>query len=192
VSRQPVLFSSPIANGGRRIFNENEVGLTNAGDSGIETPLISRDPPSHTQYRKFVMLAQSPVRIEGIEARVREKVKSLIDAIPLGEAVDLMQALTAPLPLMTLAELLGLPADMWEAITLPIAALSRCCSMKHLEDWSIWRSVWSRGLREGNASRPMDLRSAVFRLALNQTLEQSHVLGDVRLFLYAAQGDDAR
>jgi hypothetical protein len=153
---------------------------------------ISRDPPSHTQYRKFVMPAKSPVRIEGIEARVREKAKSLIDAIPLGEKVDLVQALAAPLPLMTLAELLGVSADMWEAITLPMAALSRCFSMKHLEDWSIWRSVWSRGLREGYACRPMDLRSAVFRFALNQTLEQSHVLGDVRLFLYAAQGDDAR
>jgi linalool 8-monooxygenase len=31
VSRQPLLFSSAHANGGHRIFNENEVGLTGAG-----------------------------------------------------------------------------------------------------------------------------------------------------------------
>ena len=37
-SRQPELFSSAHANGGHRIFNENEVGLTNAGDSGIGIP----------------------------------------------------------------------------------------------------------------------------------------------------------
>lgn len=116
VSRQPALFSSAYANGGHRIFNENEVGLTNAGDSNIGTPFISRDPPSHTQYRKFVMPALSPVRIDGIEARIGEKAKSLIDAIPLGEKVDLVQALSAPLPLMTLAELLGVPADMWPSL----------------------------------------------------------------------------
>lgn len=113
VSRQPDLFSSAHANGGHRIFNENEVGLTNAGDSGIGIPFISRDPPTHTQYRKVIMPALSPVRIGGIEERVRERAERLIDAIPLGEPIDLVQALSAPLPLMTLAELLGVPGEMW-------------------------------------------------------------------------------
>ena len=35
VSRQPLLFSSAHENGGHRIFNENEVGLTGAGESAI-------------------------------------------------------------------------------------------------------------------------------------------------------------
>lgn len=113
VSRQPLLFSSAYENGGHRIFNENEVGLTNAGESGMGIPLISRDPPTHTQYRKVVMPALSPVKIEGIEDRIRARAERLIDAIPLGEQVDLVQALSAPLPLMTLAELLGVPGDMW-------------------------------------------------------------------------------
>ena len=114
VSRQPKLFSSAHENGGHRIFNENEVGLTNAGDSGIGIPLISRDPPTHTQYRKIVMPALSPVRIDGIEERISARTEKLIDAIPLGEPVDLVQALAAPLPLMTLAELLGVSGDMWK------------------------------------------------------------------------------
>lgn len=113
VSRQPLLFSSAYENGGHRIFNENEVGLTNAGESGMGIPLISRDPPTHTQYRKVVMPALSPVKIEGIEDRIHARAERLIDAIPLGEQVDLVQALSAPLPLMTLAELLGVPGDMW-------------------------------------------------------------------------------
>jgi linalool 8-monooxygenase len=60
VSRQPQLFSSAYENGGHRIFNENEVGLTGAGESAIGIPFISRDPPIHTRYRKFVMPALSP------------------------------------------------------------------------------------------------------------------------------------
>jgi linalool 8-monooxygenase len=113
VSRQPLLFSSAHENGGHRIFNENEVGLTGAGESAIGIPFISRDPPIHTRYRKFVMPALSPVRLGDIEARIRARVEALVDAIPLNETIDLVPALSAPLPLMTLAELLGVSIDIW-------------------------------------------------------------------------------
>lgn len=113
VSRQADLFSSAHENGGHRIFNENEVGLTGAGESAIGIPFISRDPPTHTQYRKFVMPALSPARLEGIEARIAERVERLFAAVPLGETVNILPLLTVPLPLLTLAELLGVPAEMW-------------------------------------------------------------------------------
>jgi len=113
VSRQPLLFSSAHENGGHRIFNENEVGLTGAGESAIGVPFISRDPPIHTRYRKFVMPALSPARLGDIEARIRSRITALVDAVPLGQAIDLVPALCAPLPLMTLAELLGVPVDLW-------------------------------------------------------------------------------
>lgn len=113
VSRQPSVFSSAHENGGHRIFNENEVGLTGAGDSAIGIPFISRDPPVHTRYRKFIMPALSPVRLGDIEARIRARATRLIAAIPLGEPIDLVPTLAAPLPLMTLAELLGVSGDLW-------------------------------------------------------------------------------
>jgi len=113
VSRQPELFSSASANGGHRIFNENEVGLANAGESAIGVPFISRDPPSHGQYRKFVMPALTPNRLEGIEARISERCADLLDKIPLDEVVDIVPLLSAPLPLLTLADLLGAPFDLW-------------------------------------------------------------------------------
>lgn len=114
VSRQPLLFSSAYENGGHRIFNENEVGLTGAGDSAVGVPFISVDPPTHTQYRKVIMPALSPVRLGDIEARIEERVRGLLAAIPLDEAVDLVPLLSAPLPLLTLAELLGAPPEMWK------------------------------------------------------------------------------
>jgi linalool 8-monooxygenase len=113
VSRQPELFSSAHENGGHRIFNENEVGLTNAGESAIGVPFISRDPPSHGVYRKFVMPALTPGRLEGIEARISERCEALLAEIPLGEVVDIVPRLSAPLPLLTLADLLGVPFDLW-------------------------------------------------------------------------------
>ncbi len=113
VSRNPRLFSSAYENGGHRIFNENEIGLTGAGDSAIGIPLISRDPPVHTQYRKHIMPSVSPARLGDIEARIRLRVEALVDAIPLGEPVDLVPLLSAPLPLLTLCELLGVEQDLW-------------------------------------------------------------------------------
>lgn len=113
VSRQADIFSSAHENGGHRIFNENEVGLTGAGESAIGIPFISRDPPTHTQYRKFVMPALSPVRLEGIEGRIAERVERLFAGVPLNETIDILPLFTVPLPLLTLAELLGLPAETW-------------------------------------------------------------------------------
>lgn len=113
VSRNPALFSSASENGGHRIFNENDVGLTGAGESAIGTPFISLDPPTHTQYRKFIMPAVSPGRLAGIEERIRERCLALVNEIPLGETVDLVPLLSAPLPLLTLCELFDLPTDMW-------------------------------------------------------------------------------
>jgi linalool 8-monooxygenase len=113
VSRQPLLFSSAYENGGHRIFNENEVGLTGAGDSAVGIPFISIDPPTHTQYRKVIMPALSPVRLGDIEARIEARVEDLLAKIPMNEALDLVPLLSAPLPLLTLAELLGVPAERW-------------------------------------------------------------------------------
>jgi linalool 8-monooxygenase len=113
VSRRPDLFSSAYENGGHRIFNENEVGLTGAGESAIGIPFISRDPPLHMQYRKVVMPALAPSRLAGIEERVSARCTDLIARIPLGETLDIVPLLSAPLPLLTLAELLDVPGELW-------------------------------------------------------------------------------
>jgi linalool 8-monooxygenase len=113
VSRRPDLFSSANEHGGHRIFNEHEVGLIGAGEAAIGVPFISRDPPSHSVYRKVVMPALTPSRLEGIEARISRRCERLLDQIPLGSDVDIVPLLSAPLPLLTLADLLGAPYDLW-------------------------------------------------------------------------------
>ena len=113
VSRQPGLFSSAHEHGGHRIFNENEVGLTGAGESAIGIPFISIDPPVHAQYRKIVMPALTPGRLAGIEERIQARCADLISRIPMDRPVDIVPLLCAPLPLLTLAELLDVPSDIW-------------------------------------------------------------------------------
>lgn len=113
VSKNPTLFSSAHENGGHRIFNENEVGVTGAGEALVGTPFISLDPPVHTQYRRYIMPAVSPGRLAGIEERIRERCTDLLSRVDLGETVDIVPLLSAPLPLLTLCELFDLPSDLW-------------------------------------------------------------------------------
>lgn len=116
VSRQPDLFASGTAWGGHRIFDEDRDGLIGAGDSGLGIPFISRDPPTHTRYRKIAMPALAPGRLGDIEARIRARVEALVGAIPLGTPVDMVPLLNAPLPLLTLAELIGVDQAMWPTL----------------------------------------------------------------------------
>ncbi len=116
VSRQPGLFSSATANGGHRIFDEEDAGVAGMGESAIGTPFISIDPPTHVQYRKIVMPALAPGRLAGIEARITERVEALLDAVPPGEPFDLVERLAAPLPILTLCELIGVEPELWEKL----------------------------------------------------------------------------
>jgi linalool 8-monooxygenase len=116
VSRQPAIFSSAREWGGHRLFDEDKVGLISAGDDTIGIPFISHDPPSHNQYRKFILPATSPARLGDIENRIRVRVQTLVDKIPLGEEIDIVKYLNGPLPILTLAELLGVSEDMWEPL----------------------------------------------------------------------------
>ena len=116
VSRQPELFSSATENGGHRIFDEEEAGVAGMGESAIGTPFISIDPPLHVKYRKIVMPALAPGRLEGIEARITARVEALLEDVPYGEPFDLVERLAAPLPILTLCELIGVDPEMWQQL----------------------------------------------------------------------------
>lgn len=113
---KPDIFSSARENGGHRIFNENEVGLTNSGEAAIGTPFISQDPPVNSLYRRALMPSLTPNRLEDIEARINARVADLLAKVPNDQPVDIVPLLSAPLPLLTLAELLGLPGEMWQQL----------------------------------------------------------------------------
>jgi cytochrome P450 len=66
----------------------------------------------HSKYRKLMMPAVAPNRLDGIEARIAARAAALIAEITLGRPVDIAPLLSAPLPLLTLAKLLGLPVDL--------------------------------------------------------------------------------
>jgi len=75
-------------------------------ERGAPSMLFS-DPPVHHRLRKLVSVAFKPSQIEKQEAQIRARCKALFDAMPTDAEVELVQALAAPLPVMVIAEMLG-------------------------------------------------------------------------------------
>jgi cytochrome P450 len=68
------------------------------------------DPPYHTHLRSLMNHAFTPRRVERLRPTIQRIVDELLDAAQYSSEVDVIQSLAYPLPVMVIAELLGLPA----------------------------------------------------------------------------------
>jgi cytochrome P450 len=71
--------------------------------------LTRTDPPRHQVLRRLVGAAFSPKVVTGLTPRIAEVTRELLDATGGSEGFDLVSALAYPLPVIVIAELLGLP-----------------------------------------------------------------------------------
>jgi len=71
--------------------------------------IVSSDPPEHTRQRKILNRTFPPERVEALHPRITEVVDELIDAFPESGPVEFMSAFGFHLPVIVLAELLGVP-----------------------------------------------------------------------------------
>jgi cytochrome P450 len=75
--------------------------------------LLFTDPPRHTKLRAIVSRAFTPRAVAELEPRIQAICQQLLAKLgPAGE-MDLCAEFAAPLPLMVIAELLGLPGSEW-------------------------------------------------------------------------------
>ncbi|MGD9659771.1 MAG: cytochrome P450 [Porticoccaceae bacterium] len=108
----PEIFSSATENGGHRIFEEQDLGVAQSGantENSVGIPFISRDPPLHINQRLPVMKSVTPDRLNDMKNRIRERIKALISAAKTRENIELVESLSAPIPIKTLTELLDMP-----------------------------------------------------------------------------------
>ena len=79
---------------------------------GAPTMLFS-DPPVHTRLRKLVNRDFTPRRIREMEPRIRELADMLLDASEARGEFEVMGDLANPLPVMVIAEMLGVEPDLY-------------------------------------------------------------------------------
>ena len=68
------------------------------------------DPPEHTRFRRIVQRAFTPSQIEKLRPRIEQIAHELLDAAS-GETLELHDDYACPLPVIVIAEVLGVPAD---------------------------------------------------------------------------------
>ncbi len=125
ISKQPKLFRNgprlavliggdPEQTGGLPAEAAGE-GAVPAGQPRLIRQLLNMDPPEHGRYRKVSSGWFTPRAIQRLEAEVERITRELLDALAAveGEA-DFVHAVTAPLTLSVLADLLGVPREDWE------------------------------------------------------------------------------
>jgi cytochrome P450 len=101
VSKDPATFCS-----GQGVLMADRDRAVAAADS-----ILYVDPPVHGRYRKLVSAGFTARKVAALEAQVRRITVELLDAVDAGEEVDLVDTVAAPLPLLVIAELVGVPAS---------------------------------------------------------------------------------
>ncbi|MCJ7673204.1 MAG: cytochrome P450, partial [Acidimicrobiia bacterium] len=70
--------------------------------------ILEMDPPEHPRYRKIVSRAFTPRAVTRLEPRIRALTQEVFDAAPTDQGIDFVDHIAAPLPLLVIAELLGM------------------------------------------------------------------------------------
>ncbi|HXN85193.1 MAG TPA: cytochrome P450 [Candidatus Binataceae bacterium] len=77
------------------------------------TTMLFSDPPVHTRLRKLISRDFTPRRIRELEPRIRELTNMLLDQVIKRGEFDVMRDLANPLPVMVIAEMLGVEPELY-------------------------------------------------------------------------------
>ncbi|HXQ16089.1 MAG TPA: cytochrome P450 [Caulobacteraceae bacterium] len=81
------------------------------GPMGGGFPLLSDDPPRHSVLRGLLAKAFTPAAMDQMRPNIERMAADLAAAIPVGVEVDIVEKMTAPLPVAVIAGMMGVPAE---------------------------------------------------------------------------------
>ena len=80
-------------------------------DPGPSPSMLSLDPPDHRRLRGLVSKAFTPRAVNALEPHIRSLMHELLDGIDDLSGFDLMEVVAKPLPVIVIAEMLGVPPE---------------------------------------------------------------------------------
>jgi cytochrome P450 len=101
VSRDPASFCSS-----RGVLMEDRKRGVMGADS-----ILFLDPPRHQQLRNLVSRGFHPRQVNALEPRIRQMADELLDAIAPNQTVDWVETVAVQLPILVIADMLGIPRD---------------------------------------------------------------------------------
>jgi cytochrome P450 len=112
-----------------------EAGLI--GDHEESPSMLRSDPPDHTRLRTLVSKAFTPRAVEALRPRIEEIVTGILDEAEERGEMDIVEDLGVPLPIIVIAEMLGIPSE-------------------DLKQFKVWSDGVARGV---NARNDAEIRS---------------------------------
>jgi cytochrome P450 len=92
-------------------------GVTIGGEEKDFPMLIVKDPPAHRWHRKIISKVFTPRRIMDLEPFIRRRAGELLDQYVGAGEFDVVSAFAIKLPLDVISELLGIPEDRRETVS---------------------------------------------------------------------------
>jgi cytochrome P450 len=102
VLSDPATFSSDLSS---LMPKQEDLDLFQQGN------FVRMDPPQHRKLRGLVSQAFTPKIVAGLEPRIAEVTTELLDATGGSRRLDLIDELAYPLPVIVIADLLGIPSS---------------------------------------------------------------------------------
>jgi cholest-4-en-3-one 26-monooxygenase len=107
VGRDAHTFSSDQDRGGVIGLEEQEMEV----DFGDAKLMLMMDPPQHTRQRKLVNRGFTPRMINSLETHIRDLTSQILDDTIKRGTCDFVVDVAAELPLLVIAELIGVPVE---------------------------------------------------------------------------------
>jgi cytochrome P450 family 142 subfamily A polypeptide 1 len=98
VERQPELFCSAL-------------GVRPKGGGADSLSIVSMDDPEHARQRRLISRGFTPSRINELMTHIRELARELVDNVAARGSCDFVDDIAKPLPLIVIAEMLGLKPE---------------------------------------------------------------------------------
>jgi cytochrome P450 len=108
--------------------------FANSDQTAVTLPLLSDDPPRHTQLRTLVNRAFTNRTLKAMEAEVEGLSRELAGAMAAGKAVDVAADFTTPLPVAVISSMMGIPVERGEDFKRWSDALTGTSEAENMEE----------------------------------------------------------
>lgn len=158
------------------------------------------DPPRHTKLRALISKAFTPRMVANLEPRIRELSRQLLDQTIERGQMDLATDFSVPLPMLVIAEMIGVPAADWSRYKRWSDVIVKLANTFSKDEeaaatFAEYRAVTEEMrvflpdlISERLAARQDDLLSRLVEAEVDgERLTQEEVLGFVQLLLVGGQ-----
>jgi cytochrome P450 len=115
LTRHHELFSSAVFKNDKRpaypAIDESDLGLYEYVKNYQGSQFIQHDRPDHLEMRRVMHGYFTPKSMEAWRPFVKDAVKELLDAAEAKGSMDVMRDLATPLPVIVIAEMMGVPRE---------------------------------------------------------------------------------